>query len=126
MNLNRVRRLNDELRQTFVGGRVFMTPCVEALAPRMKAEVVSKVQTFWNFNGSNDPYGEHDFGIVKLAGTTYFFKVDYYAPDMEGGSEDPADPQKTTRVLTIMRADECRARNTGNGTPQRQQQPDWW
>jgi hypothetical protein len=41
-----------------------------------------------------------------VAGVTYFFKVDYYAPNMDGGSEDPADPTKTTRVLTIMRADE--------------------
>jgi hypothetical protein len=46
------------------------------------------------------------FGTIDLAGQTYFFKVDYYAPDMDGGSEDPADPAKTTRVLTIMRADE--------------------
>jgi hypothetical protein len=29
----------------------------------------------------------------------------YYSPDMEGGSEDPADLEKTTRVLTVMRAD---------------------
>jgi hypothetical protein len=43
---------------------------------------------------------------IELAGRTYLFKVDYYAPDMEGGSEDPADPTKTTRVLTIIRADE--------------------
>ncbi|HEX3871384.1 MAG TPA: DUF3768 domain-containing protein [Pirellulales bacterium] len=34
------------------------------------------------------------------------FKIDYYDRDMEFGSEDPADPQKTTRVMTILRADE--------------------
>jgi hypothetical protein len=32
--------------------------------------------------------------------------IDYYAPDMESGSEDPADPDKTMRIMTIMRADE--------------------
>jgi hypothetical protein len=39
-------------------------------------------------------------------GETYFFKIDYYLQDMRGGSEDPADPGKTVRVLTIMRADD--------------------
>jgi hypothetical protein len=39
-------------------------------------------------------------------GETYFFKIDYYLLDVRGGSEDPADPGKTVRVLTIMRADE--------------------
>jgi hypothetical protein len=37
---------------------------------------------------------------------TYFFKIDYYAPDMQSGSEDPTNAEKTLRVLTIMRADE--------------------
>ena len=41
-----------------------------------------------------------------MQGETYFFKIDYYALDMNGGSEDPADPSITTRVMTIMRADE--------------------
>ena len=54
----------------------------------------------------NDPHREHDFGSFEIEGETYFFKIDYYALDMIGGSEDPADPEKTTRVLTIMRADE--------------------
>ena len=64
------------------------------------------VQSFSDFTKDNDPYGEHDFGSFELEGERYFFKIDYYAPDLDGGSEDPADSANTTRVLTIMRADE--------------------
>ena len=102
----RIRLLNDDLRTTFVGGKVMLTAGVDALPAETKADVLSKVRAFTDFNVDNDPHGEHDFGSFKLAGVSYFFKLDYYAPDMEGGSEDPADPKLTTRVLTIMRADE--------------------
>jgi Protein of unknown function (DUF3768) len=104
--MNKIALLNDSLRRTLTGGKVFMTDGVAALAEADLARLLAKVRSFDDFNGDNDPYGEHDFGSLELAGRTYFFKVDYYAPDMEGGSEDPADPVKTTRVLTIMRADE--------------------
>jgi hypothetical protein len=83
-----------------------MTDGVAALPEGDLAHLLEHVRRFDEFSKDNDPYGEHDFGSVDLSGQAYFFKVDYYAPDMEGGSEDPADPAKTTRVLTIMRADE--------------------
>jgi hypothetical protein len=102
----RVRDLNDAFRKTFAGGRVLMTAGVNALPETDKATVLEKVRTFDNFNRDNDPHGEHDFVDIEHAGETYFGKLDYYAPDMDGGSEDPADPTKTVRVLTIMRADE--------------------
>ena len=102
----RIRALNDGFRTTFIGGKVMLTAGVDALPADTKAVVLSKVRTFAAFNGDNDPHGEHDFGTFELAGVTYFFKLDYYASNMDGGSEDPADPKKTTRVLTIMRADE--------------------
>ena len=102
-----IRVLNDNFRSTFVGGQVVMTHGVNELPIDTKACVLLAVQSFSNFTKDNDPHHEHDFGNFEIEGETYFFKLDYYAaPDMNGGSEDPADPEKTARVLTIMRADE--------------------
>jgi hypothetical protein len=103
---DRVRVLNDNFRSTFIGGRVLMTQGVDALPIDTKARVLLAVQHFNGFSADNDPHREHDFGSFEVQGETYFWKIDYYALDMDGGSEDPADPEKTTRVLTIMRADE--------------------
>ena len=63
------------------------------------ARVLERARRFDEWTNDNDPHGEHDFGSFDVAGTTYFFKVDYYSPDMAGGSEDPADPAKTSSVL---------------------------
>jgi len=64
------------------------------------------VAEFTEFTRDNDPHGEHDFGSFHLAGHHVFWKIDYYDERMESGSEDPANPGKTTRVLTIMLAEE--------------------
>ncbi len=103
---HRIRVLNDNFRSTFVGGQVVITLGVDALPRDTMSRVLLAVQSFSDFTKDNDPHGEHDFGIFEIEGKTYFFKIDYYALDMGGGSEDPADPEKTVRVLTIMRPDE--------------------
>lgn len=102
----RIRDLNDAFRRTFVGGRVFVTAGVNALPVDEQTEILTKVRTFDAFNGGNDPYAEHDFVAIEHAGAKYFAKIDYYAQDLRSGCEDPADPLKTVRVLTVMRADE--------------------
>lgn len=105
-NARVIRILNDNFRSTFVGGQVVMTQGVDALSIDTKARVLLAVQSFSNFTKDNDPHGEHDFGSIEIDGETYFFKIDYYDLAMQFGSENPSDPEQTTRVLTIMRADE--------------------
>lgn len=105
-NCERIRQLNDSFRRTFTGGVVVITQGVEALAPEVKAEVLQRVRQFDRFDIDNDPHSEHDFGSFEIAGEQFFFKMDYYGLDMRSGSENPADPAKTARVLTVMKAEE--------------------
>jgi hypothetical protein len=102
----RVRELNDTFRQTFQGGQVVMTRGIAALPDSIRIAILARVQSFQDFNADNDPHGEHDFGSFEEQGHKVFFKIDYYDAAMEYGSEDPADPTRTTRVLTIMLAEE--------------------
>ena len=105
-NSERIQALNDSFRRTFTGGTVVLTQGVDALAPTMKAKVLQCVRHFDRFDSYNDPHREHDFGSFEIEGERFFFKVDYYDLDMQAGSEDPADAAKTTRVLTVMKAEE--------------------
>ena len=83
-----------------------LTASVDALPSDVKAMAIRKVATFAEFTPDNDPHGEHDFGSFELAGHKFFFKVEYYDRRLKWGSDDPADPEKTTRVLTIMLAED--------------------
>lgn len=106
MSAEKIRALNDAFRSTMSGGKVFMTAGVDALPSDVKAIVIRKVATFSEFSAKNDPHGEHDFGSFEVGGRKFFWKLDYFDLTMTYGSEDPADPSKTTRVLTIMLAEE--------------------
>ena len=45
-------------------------------------------------------------GKIEHNGEAILWKVDYYDKAMQYGSDDPSDQNKTTRVLTILLADE--------------------
>jgi len=44
--------------------------------------------------------------VITIEGTTFFGKFDYYDLDLQMHSPDPTDTNVTTRVLTIMLAEE--------------------
>ena len=97
----RIRELNDLLRATFTGGRVVITAAVAALDEVTRAKVLSTARMFNNFTRHNDPHGEHDCFFFQVEAERYFAKIDYYDRSMEYGSDNPADPEVTFRVLTI-------------------------
>jgi hypothetical protein len=102
----KVAALNDAFRQNFQGGRVFITASVVNLPTDVQAMALRKVAAYDEFSEDDDPWAEHDFGAFELAGETFFWKLDYYDAEMKYGSKDPADPNKTTRVLTLMLAED--------------------
>jgi hypothetical protein len=82
------------------------TAGVSELGVAFSHQALALVRRFDAFTPDNDPHGEHDFGSFTHQGRKLFWKIDYYDKACEFGSEDPADPSKTTRVLTIMLAEE--------------------
>ena len=107
MSVSDIARLNDTLRSTGIGGQVVITQGIVGLHPTVQAGIAEKVRNFGSFTADNDPHGEHDFGAFDFPGAgKVFWKIDYYDRTLTGGSENPADPSQTTRVLTIMLAHE--------------------
>lgn len=102
----RIAQLNDAFRQTLRGGQVFLTAGVSDLPAEEVASLLGKVRKFDAFSEDNDPWGEHDFGSFDHHGNKIYWKIDYYDKRLEWGSEDPADPDQTIRVLTVMLAEE--------------------
>mgnify|MGYP003375289655 CR=1 FL=1 len=103
----RIAELNVLCRRAMgIGGMLVQTQGISALPPEEQSAIREKVETFDAFSPDNDPYGERDFGAFEHEGQRIFWKIDYYAPCLVRGSEDPADPKQTARVLTIMLASE--------------------
>lgn len=105
---SKIRALNDAFRKNPFGGlgKVVMTQGVNMMPGGFAYKALAAVQAFAAFTRENDPHGEHDFVSVEVDGYLVFAKIEYYDKEVEYGSPDPSDPEVTTRVLTIMLADE--------------------
>ncbi|GAA4746962.1 hypothetical protein GCM10023264_10810 [Sphingomonas daechungensis] len=101
-----IARLNDKLRTTATGGTVLITSGIRNLGEFNPLELLHRLAAYQDFDADSDPHGERDFGAMDLWSAELLWKIDYYAPDLMFGSEDPADPTKTHRVLTVMLAEE--------------------
>ena len=107
----RIAALNDDFRKHCpapgsCSGKVVLTSGIGALGGDAVGTILDRIAAFDAFTGDNDPYGERDFGSVDYDGNRIFFKIDYFDTALQSGSEDPVDPTKTTRVLTVMLAEE--------------------
>lgn len=112
-----IAALNDELRANIArpgANRIVMTRGVQELIGaepgywnfHKQAELLRLVRDFDAFNEANNPHGERDFGRFSFAETVCYWKIDYYDLALKYGSENPEDPARTCRVLTIMTAAE--------------------
>lgn len=97
-----IARLNDQLRKTGSGGTVMMTQGVQQITGFDAAKLADELASYDDFDASSDPHGERDFGCLTLWGYDLLWKVDYYDKDLKFGSDDPANPEVTARVLTVM------------------------
>ena len=103
---DRIRALNDDLRQYLLGGVAVITPGVAALGQQAVERIVKTIAVYDDFCHANDPHEEHDFGSFQADGQTIFFKIDYFDKTLMYHSPDPSDPAVTERVITILLADE--------------------
>ena len=111
--LTKIRALNDALRSSrdrvdaiTVNGSLVITRGLVDMGHEFVSTAVQAMRDFNDFTGDNDPWAEHDCGVMEVEGTSLIWKIDYYAPDLQHGSEAPWDAGVTRRVLTLMLASE--------------------
>ncbi len=91
-------------RGKLLAGRAVSTPGFRALPQQTQDAIIKAVIGFDTFTEDNDPYGEHDFGIVEADGRRVFWKIDLYDTEYRFGAdmaEVARDPAQCRRVLTL-------------------------
>jgi Protein of unknown function (DUF3768) len=102
----KVVALNDQLRTTFKGGRVQMTPSVYELDDRLRGRALSALARYNAFDSESD----HDWGVFIFAGFAFEWRIEYRNKHGNGLFPDPSDAAQTERVLTLYTIDDILAR----------------
>ncbi len=107
-----IRELNDNFRtgkDSSIPGKFVFTSGLQHLITeneKFDEEVAQIVRSYNAFTEDNDPHKEHDFGAFDFCGEKIYWKIDYYDSELQHGSNDPSDPEKTYRLLTVFLANE--------------------
>lgn len=101
-----IQKLNDALRIHRIGGTIVITPGIAGLGPSAVNQIMAAITNFDGFNEDNDPYAEHDCAVMTVNGVKVIWKINYFDLSRTYHSPNPADLNVTSRVMTVMRADE--------------------
>lgn len=85
-----------------IRGRVMYTPGVAGKGDNFVLAAIIAIAEYKEFSEESDPYGEHDFGSVKVFGEQVFWKIDLYDNDLNYHSDRPYSPEHTCRIMTVM------------------------
>lgn len=85
-----------------VPGKLVITAGIAARSDAFRAALITALVTFDAFDADCDPYGLHEMGVLEIKGERVWFKFDLYDENYAYGSEVPADPARTRRVLTLL------------------------
>lgn len=87
-------------------GRYCVSAGFHYLPAEAQALILVAVRNDTKFTEDNDPYGEHEFGVIELSGLPkVFWRIDYFADETCTAGADP-DVHEVYRLLTVYLADE--------------------
>ena len=102
----KIAALNDMLRQSQLTGQIVLSQGVQSLNKDLRQRILNGVKTYNAFAPQNDAHKERDFGAFSYEEHDIFWVIDCYDENSQYLSEDPADLNRTKRVLRIMLVDE--------------------
>lgn len=97
---SQIARSNDEFRANILnpklnmGKRIVLSFGFNLLPDRDIENILQAIAKFDNFNEDNDPWGEHDFGVIATDWHEVFWTI------------ATLDTKQASRVLTVMLAEE--------------------